>query len=153
MFLHLKGGCLGGTIRLVNLSISNPADAIDKKHGNDRSSPIPKELWPPALGCEERATLGGWLRQYQPQRVCVGFPISGATPLGLLAWASAPQVGSCLAILGLATEFLWDSEVHSKVNTTTDFAGSVAENPLSVMAQPLKAAGFTSLGCSNVLCA
>ena len=45
---------------------------------------IPTGLYPPAQGCEERATLGSCPGSSQPQRGCVKCRRRATTPLGLM---------------------------------------------------------------------
>ncbi len=79
--------------------------------------PTPKGLWPPAQGCEARATLGGqsW-NGFNPERVVLlPWCITSENKLGhnpfrvaaLLATIS--QGSSFLATLGFEAESLWDS--------------------------------------------
>src|SRR2546423_3754473 len=77
---------------------------------SEHRSAIPTGLWPPAQGCEERATLG---TPRQRSTTPTGlrrhwvFPSHGAATLsGLYSSSSFPQGSSLLATLGFVPESL-----------------------------------------------
>ena len=75
--------------------------------------PIPKGLWPPAQGCEERATLGDEPPgSPTPTGLWPFWAVPRRNPVGVEARSLPVSQGSlaCSATLGFGTESLWDSK-------------------------------------------
>ena len=75
--------------------------------------PIPKGLWPPAQGCEERATLGDEPPgSPTPTGLWPFWAVPRRNPVGVEACSLPVSQGSlaCSATLGFGTESLWDSK-------------------------------------------
>lgn len=83
---------------------------VERNAGSTGLTAIPKGLWPPAQGCEERATLGGRLLLFSTPMGLCPRTTSETQPLrGCLALPRFPGVARFLATPGFEPEYLWDS--------------------------------------------